>query len=361
MKDYVPPVGLAAAAAKPAKPAKPAKGPKTPKTTSKRRRSSMSASVEEHSDTEDDADAVGGDDASGIGLPAVREAPPPLFETLPAVARRTRPMERPRYVDGDEVVWCPQAFAVFSENYDPDLRQLQLQDDLLDDVPDATSELMRHPTDGTMNAARVLGVTDLGSDVPGLELLRLQGIRAVGEEADGADDGPIYSLPMIEALHCDVDQHCVSLATYRESTARLERDQHCSVFFAAELEPEEKDEEGTAERAAVGQLEVEVEWEGRVFQTVVHDEDNCSRWRDSNTRRFRGVRARHSHPGLWINLDGRPTAILRPPTTADPHSSYKSKRCIWYQQVKNPTNQLYVVDPEGQTDSEVNRTWQGAR
>ena len=86
-------------------------------------------------------------------------------------------------------------------------------------------------------------MTDLGSDVRGLEQLRLQGIRAVGEEADGADDGPIYSLPMIEALHCDVDQHCVSLATYRESTARLKRDRHCSAVPAAEHEDEEKDEE----------------------------------------------------------------------------------------------------------------------
>ena len=37
-----------------------------------------------------------------------------------------------------------------------------------------------------------------------------------------------------------------------------------------------------------------------------------------------------------------------------PNSTYKSKRCIWYRQVLNPsTNSLYIVEPEEQTDNEV--------
>lgn len=40
----------------------------------------------------------------------------------------------------------------------------------------------------------------------GLELLKLQGVRAVGPEADEAKVGPEYFLPMIDPLFCDVDQ-----------------------------------------------------------------------------------------------------------------------------------------------------------
>jgi len=213
-------------------------------------------------------------------------------------------MVRTKFAVGDRIVWCPQAFSVFREAYAPDLERLHLRDDVLDSMPDASSELIKSPADGTMNAAIVVEVQDLSADLPGLELLKLQGVNALGDEADGAEVGDAYTMPRIETLYCDTDQHCVSLKQYVESARRLVDSTHVSVFFAAPPEGEEGEEQ--APSAAC-----EVEWEGRVFQMRVADPDDY------------------------------------------PDSTYKACNCIWYQEVADPKNTIYVVDSDEQTDNEV--------
>ena len=241
MKDYVPSEVL---------PEVPA--PKSSKAVDKPKRASKAKAVSMPEQSEEEEEQ----DTDGLRLPKLSATPSPMLEESTVVPWKVRQMRRPKYKEGQKVVWFPQAVNCFNEAYAQELLQLELPG-----LPNSSGALMTKPMDGTANAALVVGMESLGDDFPGWSLLRLQSIQAFQDDDDSAM-GEEYSLPVVDPFYCDVDQHVCTLSHYIESRDRLASgSSHVSVFFATPP-------------TALGQPATEDEWEGRVFLSEVHDPED---------------------------------------------------------------------------------------
>ena len=235
---------------------------------------SDAASEEEPTKSEDEDDGMGGCDGTMVpSTPSSRAASRALVaggkiprpQSLPMLEgdehfepRALAPMRTETWAAGVEVAWVPQGLAALLEAHGEALRS---DDDVvarLDEaLPVPGSALLARPADGTANAAIVEGVTNIGG---GVTLLTLRSTSTLGATADGEDDddgeegaaGRLV-LPVIDRLHCNVDQYVVKLPLYRASLARVRPSMHVAVPFA--------EDEGAANLSRPK----EVLWEGRVF------------------------------------------------------------------------------------------------
>lgn len=238
--------------------------------------------------------------------------------------RMRQPMRLEKWSVGVEVAWVPQGLAMTLEAHAALIEQMRADDEdtslRLSALPTPDSALVRSPADGTANAAIVTSVQRLDGGVTLLTLRStdtLGPIQDAGEEgggggADGADgEGEESSesgarararfvLPVLDRLHCDVDQYCLELSEYKAALERVRSSKHVAVPFAEE-----------ADVSALSRPK-EVLWEGRIFD-------------DANEY-----------------------------DQAYPTSKYRCLHVAWYRQLKrgpdNPLGDAWVFDDE-QTDN----------
>ena len=265
----------------------------------------------------------GGAAAVAANTPMAAAADSPIAANNPITltandyqSRCRRSMPRPRvWTAGTVVAWIPQGC---SETI---CRHGALLDRLCPDLGRRApgAGIMRKPADGTANAAIVTSVLRLAD---GVTLLTLRSTDALGHinEADksgrGADGvegdgeetgksgaparGATFVLPVLDRLHCDVDQYCLELSEYKAALERVRRSIYVVVPFA------EKADVSATKRPR------EVLWEGRIFDDAyVYD-------------------------------------------VAYPTSKYRCLHIAWYRELKrgpdNPHGEAWVFDDE-QTDN----------
>lgn len=185
-------------------------------------------------------------------------APVSDFHTVAIVPRERRPLRVESFQAGVEIAWIPQGYSAFLESHSQTLNGLDWT--LVASGIYPGEELMRCPDDGTANAALILSVQHCQQLIPGLTLLRLRAITKLCSTRQRPHAETVYLLPVLDCVHCDVDQHVVELSTYTAAMQRFET-------------PFANDPRIVVQAFRTEAFDEEELWEGRVFDTSLVDDE----------------------------------------------------------------------------------------